>query len=202
METKKALWSIRIIYWITEVSLWIAIPLSLLLIVSNALLFSGIVNGNDLYSRNIHINVSNTRHLHSDNLNLKLKLVDSANYLDFINPNNFFAKKTAPFLLLYFLIFTYLLWTFRKFIKNVKAGNTFTIQNIFLLKRIAYVLVGYWFVVFVSVQLANYYFTEHLEMYNSFLSTEHLLWEALFMWVIAHIFITGLKLQQEKDLTI
>ncbi|VAW29767.1 hypothetical protein MNBD_BACTEROID07-906 [hydrothermal vent metagenome] len=26
-----------------------------------------------------------------------------------------------------------------------------------------------------------------------------LLWQALIIWVLAHIFITGLKLQQEKE---
>ncbi len=202
METKKTLLSIRIIYWVTGISLWIAIMLSLLLIVSNTLLFSGIVKGNDIYSKNIHIKVSNTGHVHPDNLNLKLRWVNTTNYSNLINFNNFFAKKAAPFLLIYFLIFTYLLWIFNKFIHNVKEGNTFTVQNIFLLKRISYVLVGYWCVVFVSVQFANYYFTNHLETYKIFLSTEHLLWDALFIWIIAHIFISGLKLQQEKDLTI
>jgi uncharacterized protein (DUF983 family) len=202
METKKAPLSIRVIYWVTNVSFWMAMALFFILMVSNFLIFTGIIKGNDLYNRNIHVNVSNIRHLHLNNLKLNLKLVDTANYLDFVNLHNFFAKKAAPFLLLYFLIFTYLIWIFRKFIINVKRGKNFTVKNISLLKRISYVLAGYWLFVSASVQLANYYFTGHLEIYKSFLLNEHLLWDALFIWVIAHVFITGLKLQQEKDLTI
>ena len=204
METKKAPLSIRVIYWITNISFWIALGLSLILLVSNILLFTGAISSNNLYSRNLQVNVkvTDTPHTHTGNLNLNLKVADTANYLNFINPNNFFAKKVAPFLFLYFLIFTYLIWVFRIFITNVKRGETFTVKNIFLLKRISYALAAFWLVVFSSEQLANYYLSGQLEIYKSFLSNEYLLWDALFIWVLAHIFITGLKLQQEKELTI
>jgi len=145
METKKAPLSIRIIYWITNVFFWVVMFLSFILIVSNILLFTGVIKGNALSGRDVQVkvDVSNTKQLHLNNLDLKLKLVNTANFLDFINPHDFFAKKAAPLLLIYFLISTYLIWIFRKFIKNIKKGETFTVKNIVLLKRMSYALAGY-----------------------------------------------------------
>jgi len=204
METKKAPLSIRVIYWITNVLFWIVMFLSFTLIASNILLFSGVIKGNKLSNKDVEVkvNISNAKKSQMNNLDLKLKFVNTANFLDFINPNDFFAKKVAPLLLIYFLVSTYLIWIIRKFLKNVNKGETFTIENIGLLKRISYVLVCYWILLFVSTQLARYYITGHLEIYKNFLFNNLILWDALFLWVLAHIFITGLKLKQEKDLTI
>ncbi len=57
------------------------------------------------------------------------------------------------------------------------------------------------------MQIANYYIAEHLNFENIRITDEipdysGILFAALLLWVLAHIFETGLKLQQEKDLTI
>jgi len=204
METKKSPLSIRLIYWITNVTFWLLMFYSFLLIVGTILLYTGVNKGNSFVGGTVPvlISVSKPSHLLMNKQDIKLKLTGSTYSINFINPPDFIAKKIAPFMLLYFLILTYLAWIFRRFIKNVKKGETFTVKNISLLKRISYVLAGYWLVAFVSSLLASYYITGHIEIQNSFLFNEHMLWEALFIWVLAHIFITGLKLKQEKDLTI
>ncbi len=103
-----------------------------------------------------------------------------------------------------------MLWIFRTFIKNVKKGKIFSIKNISLLKRISYVLLGSWLVHLVYAQFILYFITRHFKFTHVQMITDSyglnsyagILWIALFIWVLAHIFITGLKLQQEKDLTV
>ncbi len=207
METKKASLSIRVIYWVTNVLFWVLIIASTIFIIDAVLFYSGVKTSSGMVGETFpaEILVKKTSHFVMNNQTIKLEMVGTTESIVFSNPPDFISKQIAPLFLLKILALTYLLWFFRKFIKNVKRGEIFTIKNITLLKRISYVLAGYWIVLFVSSQIASYYITGPLnfsKIYLDFILTGHLLWDALFIWVLAHIFITGLKLKQEKDLTI
>jgi hypothetical protein len=91
--------------------------------------------------------------------------------------------------------------------RNVKNGEVFTIRNISLLKRLAYGIAGFWLFTVVYTQLAYHVMAKYLQFENVRITNEipsysGILMAALFLWMLAHIFITGVKLKQENDLTI
>ena len=100
-----------------------------------------------------------------------------------------------------------IVFEFRKFISRVKKGIIFTQNNIFSLKKIAYGLVALWIFTNVYFRIANYYIAANLSFEQVRITNETpyysgILFLALFIWVIAHIFITGLKIKEEQDLTV
>ncbi len=212
METKEAPLSINVIYWSINLVFWIMVISVFGLMVENVLLYTGLDNDIGSLGRTLPVNITilENGQLHHDNKTIPLKLKTTTENIEVVNPPRFIAKKSAFGNLFIFLIALYLLWVFRKFAKNVKNGETFSINNISLLKRISYVLVGSWFVKTIYAQYLYFYITNHIKLAqiqitgSSFIDNLNidLLWQALLIWVLAHIFITGLKLQQEKDLTI
>ena len=214
METKKAPLSIRVIYWITNFTFWLSVLLSFILLVDGILIYAGQKTELGLDGRLLPVSfqLQNTGHLNLNNQSTTLKLTTYSIGIEINNPPRFIVKKIILLNLLLYLIGTYILWIFRTFVKNVKKGEIFSIKNISLLKKISYVLVGSWLIRFVYSQFALYFITNHFKFAHAqimgnipnYLLNAHtnILWLALFIWVLAHIFITGLKLQQEKDLTI
>lgn len=212
METKKAPLSIRIIYWITNVFFWLMVIDSFGLMVGNVLLDTGLTKDIGLLGRvvPVTVNILESGQLHHGNQITTLKLKVFTVGIEIVNQPKFITKKIALINLLILLILIYLTWVFRKFVKNVKKGETFSIKNISLLKRISYVMVCSWLVKTIYSQFAYFYIKGHFSlahiqiMSNGFFFNLHtdILWDALFLWALAHIFITGLKLKQEKELTI
>lgn len=145
--------------------------------------------------------------MHLNNQNIQVELVEATTQIHFFNTPNFITKKVGVAMLCVVLLASYLTWIFTRFIKNVKDGKVFTINNIDLLKRISYTLLGFWLFTVIYMRIAYYYIAKRLEFNNIHIRDDipnfpGILFVALFIWVLAHIFITGLKLQQEKDLTI
>jgi len=212
METKKAPRSIYVIYGIVNLFFWLGVIIIFGLMVDTVLFYTGVRNDVGLSGRTLPVNIKilETGQLYHENKNYTLKLKTITENIEVVNPPRFIIKKSVLVNLLIFLISLYLIWVFRKFVKNVKNGETFSIKNISLLKRIAYVLVGSWFVNTIYAQFLYFYITDHVKftqihiLNSGFLYNLNidLLWQALIIWVLAHIFITGLKLKQEKDLTI
>ena len=101
----------------------------------------------------------------------------------------------------------FLFYTFRKFIKNVKQGFVFTFDNIHLLKKLSYGIAGFWLFAIAYMQIMYYYVArkiaiENVEVTSEFSNFSGILFLAIFIWVLAHIFETGLKLKEENELTI
>lgn len=145
--------------------------------------------------------------LNLNNQDIKVELVDATTKIHFFNTPDFITKKVGIAMLFAFMFGCHLIWTFRKFIKNVMEGKVFTIGNISLLKMISYTLIGFWLFTVIYMRLAYHYVASRLSFENIRITDDipyysGILFVALFIWVLAHIFIKGLKLQQEKDLTI
>jgi len=210
METKKAPLSIRIIYWVTNISFWLFVFLSFGLLVNSISIYTSTKTSVMDFGRYLPINIGMqvTGHLDLNNQSTILKFTTFPDIVEVINPPRFIIKNIVLINLFMLLILTYVFWIFRKFIKNVKNGDIFSIKNISLLKRISYVLIFSWSIKIIYSQFVHFYITDHLlldhvQMISGKVNLHIItLWVALFIWVLAHIFITGLKLQQEKDLTI
>ncbi|VAW27047.1 hypothetical protein MNBD_BACTEROID07-1710 [hydrothermal vent metagenome] len=214
METKKAPLSIRIIYWVTNISFWLSVLASFLLLVDGILIYANQKADPGFEGRflPVVIQLQNTGHLNLSNQSTTLKLTTYTIGIEVNNPPRFIVKKIILLNLLLYVIGAYILWIFRMFVKNVKKGEIFSIKNISLLKKISYILISSWLLGVVYSQFTLYIITNHFKFTHVQMMgnlpdyllnmNPNKLWMALFLWVLAHIFITGLKLQQEKDLTI
>lgn len=209
MKTKKSPLSIRVIYWFTSIILGLMTIIFFASIIFNAMLYTDFF-GNDMQLHiqlPVKVDFLEIGNLHVNDQDIKVALVDATTQIHFINTPKFITKKGGIAIMIIILFGWYLTWTFREFIKNVKNNKTFTLDNIALLKRISYTLLGLWLATVIYMRLAYYYIAKRLE-FDSLLITDEIpnysgiLFVALFIWVLAHIFSTGLKLQQEKDLTI
>jgi hypothetical protein len=209
MKTQKAPLSIRIFYWIINFNL-ILLMLFALGTIAN-ILFKTHFFWNDMelfgsFGLPFKVDFLETGNLKMDNQLIKLELVQATGRIKILDSPNFISKYIAPFRLLLILAVGYLFWIFRKFLKNVKDGKTFEIKNISLLKQLAFGLALLWFYNYMAMAIAYHLIAKHIEFENIIITDDFdgspMLTVALMIWVLAHIFIKGVKLQEEKDLTI
>lgn len=211
MKTKHTPTSINLLYWLSNFSLVMLSIVFFVVIVISILVFTGTGNFDTGFSFSVpfpgKVDYISSGNLISNNQDIKVELVDASAKLKILNPTAI-INKFAVFIMLGVLLFSGLLIViFRKFIKNVKAGLVFTVENINLLKYLSYGLIVVW--AFQSIFIPVFYlyisdkfkfedttFTIELFQYSSTLVI------ALVIWVLAHIFLKGVRLQQEKDLTI
>jgi len=209
MKTQKAPLSIRIFYWIINLNL-ILLMLMALGTIAN-ILFRTHFFWNDwqLFSSfelPTKVDFLEIGQLKIDNQLIKLEFVQATGQIKILDSSNFISKYIAPFRLLLIFAVGYLFWIFRNFLKNVKEGKTFDIKNISLLKQLAYGLALLWFYNGMVMGIAYHLIAKHIEFENIKITDDFdgspMLTVALMIWVLAHIFIKGVELQQEKDLTI
>lgn len=209
MKTHKTPLSINILYWLSNFSL---VMLSLgffAAIVFNIFIYTGTFDSNITIDAPFPVKVDylDAGKLISNNQDVKIELVDATARLKIIDAPNSILKKIG-FIMIFSILFAVLLIViFRKFIKNVKAGNIFTIENINLLKFLSYGLVAVWVFQAILMRALYFYMADQLEFKDTSLRIDLTQYSstliiALVIWVLAHIFLTGVRLQEEKDLTI
>ena len=209
MKTRKSPLSIRIIYWISTGSI------ALLTIVLAAALIFNVLLYTDFFGNNMQLHIQfpvkidflETGNLSLGGQDIAVEFVEATSKIHFFNTPSFITKKAGVAILIVTSFAIYILWVFRKFIMNVKNGLTFSVENISLLKKLSYGLLGFWLFSVLYMQLLYYYIAKNIEMANirishDFTDQSSILLFALFIWVLAHIFITGLKLQEEQNLTV
>ena len=208
MKKSLAPLSIRIIYWITVISQYLLGLVIIAAIAFNVLIYLNISDDLQLHTQfPVEIDFLEKGSLEINDQIVEVEFVEASSKIHFINTPRFIANKIAFAMLVVSIGFLYLLLIFKKFIKNVKSGNTFNIDNINILKKLSYGLVALWFFTNVYMFLFYHYIGTRIEMDGVRISSNlndysGILFAALLIWVIAHIFIKGLELQEEKDLTI
>lgn len=209
MEHQRKPLSIKIIYWLTNFSFGILGLILLVTIVFNILLYTGSFGNNFQLHTQLPVKVDflEIGNLHLNGKDVKVELVEATTKIHFFNTPKFITRRIGIVIFIVVLGAFYLTWIFQTFIKNVKNGDIFNIKNIMLLKKLSYGLVGFWLLTIVYMRVFYYYIVENLEFERIYLRDDipnyfGVLFVALLVWILAHIFITGLKLQQEKDLTI
>jgi len=209
MENKKTPLSFNVIYWIMNVILVLSGFVALGLIVLYVMLWTDFF-GNDLQ---LHMNLpGKVNYLQCGSMSMmgtdiKVELVEASARIHFFNTPSFLARHFVSILMGVVALGLFMMWTFRQFIVNVRKGLIFTISNIILLQRISYSLVAFWIIMIVYTRSAFYYISErvqidNIEIIDDFDNHIGILLTALFIWVLSHIFMRGLKLQQEQDLTV
>jgi hypothetical protein len=200
--------SIKIIYWITKITFWIFAVMSVLLFsLASALLFE-IFDETQLHiGIPVAINIIEQGEAVVNNQVLNVEFKEMYGKLHFIDCPPFIGKTYSYFIFIITSISLYIFITFKKFITNVYKGDYFERKNILLLKRIAYALTSIWISTVFYAYFQYFYLVQHLE-FTSISITDDLetypiiLLVALFTWVLSHIFIKGVELKHENELTI
>ena len=207
-KNKKPL-SIRIIYWATEVVFWLFLVVLVAVVGVNIAFFSEVFGDKMQLRAALPVEVNYTEKGTMDVFGQpqEIEFVDGLGKIHFMDTNPDMAKVFGVSLLVVVIISMYIFVNFRRFIGNVYRGYIFERFNIQMLKNMAYGLVAFW--VFDLIYKAVFYYLfvrnmefEHLEITGKFSSDGLLLVIALFIWMLSHIFMIGVKLQKEQELTV
>ena len=209
MKTRKNPLSIRIIYWLTQISFWLFVLVFFASIAFNiALQFE--VLGNDLQ---IHTKLPvKTSYTEKGTLSLyeavyEVEFVEAQGKIHFINTDPRLAKWFGGLLLGVVGISLYIFLKFKQFIYNVYRGYIFERFNIRMLQNMAFGLVALWGFMILYCRLYYYLIAKNLSFPHLIISDEmdnyaFILIIALLLWMLSHIFMHGVKLQDEQDLTV
>lgn len=210
MQTSKKPLSIKVIYWITNITYWIYVVVSIFaLILIGVLMYGGL---NDLQ---LHVGIpiavdlleKGTLDLNLSSTLINVEFTEMYGKIHFIDTPAFIGRIFSAFMLVIVVILFYIFFTFRKFINNVYDGIYFDFDNIALLKRISYAMVVTWvftaiyayfqyFFIVINLNFNSIEFTANVQTYPTILLA------ALFIWVLSHIFMKGCELQDETNYTI
>ena len=207
-KNKKPL-SIKIIYWITQVIFWLSITALVLAIALNIAVFTEVIGDKMQLHVDLPVEASYTEKgsLEVFGETQEVEFVEAFGKIHFINTNPDLAKWIGGVLMIIIIISLYIFTMFRRFIGNVYRGYIFEEYNIRMLKKMAYGLVGLW--IFTIIYKPVFYYLivkniefEHLKFTENFNTNGVILMVALLLWVLSHIFMYGVKLQKEQELTV
>jgi hypothetical protein len=209
MENLKQPLSIKVIYWFTQIAFWFFVLVFFASIVF-AILLQFEFMGHDLQ---IHTNLpAEVNYTEKGSMNLfgefqELEFVEATGKIHFIKTNPKFAKWLGYFLVGVISLSLYIFLQFKRFIVNVYRGFIFERFNIRMLRNMSYGLVGFWVFMILYSRLFYYFIArkmefEHIVISGDMNSYGFLLIFALFLWVLSHIFMLGVKLQKEQELTV
>ena len=209
METRKNPLSIRIIYWFTQISFWLFVAVFIGAFAFNIALQLELLGDKMQIHAGLMSEVKYTEKgsLYLFGQNQEVEFVEGIGKIHFINTNVAIAKWIGGLLLGIVSIFLYIFLMFKRFIGNVYRGDIFERFNIQMLQKMAYGLAGLWFFMIIYSRLFYYVVAkhiefEHLEITGEMDSYSYVLFIALFLWVLSHIFMTGVKLKDEQNLTV
>ncbi len=210
METIKKPLSIKVIYWITNITFWIYVAITIL-----ALFLVGALLIFELDELQLHVGLpvmvnvieKGTLDLNMMSSLVNVELVEMTGKVHFINTPPEVGRIYALFIFSIVILFLYIFLTFKRFIGNVYNGVYFDMKNISLLKRISYALIIIWvftafyayfqyFFLVINMNFDTVEFTGDVQTYPIVLLV------ALFIWVLSHIFVKGCELQDENKLTV
>ena len=209
MKQSKTPLSINIIYWLTNLVFGLIILIGLAVLVFNVLVYTHFF-GDDLQLHvqlPVKVNFLEKGTLYLNNTCVKVELVEASSKIHFFNTPLFIARKFGTAFLMAFGFIFYLFFTFWKFIGNVKKNRIFESSNIELLRNIAYGLFAFWGFCIVYSRVVYHFIASSLtipnvEVLEDYRNFAGILMLALFTWVLSHIFLVGVKMKEEQDLTV
>ena len=209
MKKVKQPLSIKIIYWFTQISFWLFVFVYFASIAINIALLTESLGDKMQIHVGVPVDVKYTEKglLEIEDFVQEVEFVEAIGKLHLINTNPQLAKWFGGALMIVVSISLYIFIMVKRFVGNVYRGFVFERFNIRMLKNIAYGLVVLWFFSVIYSALFYYFIAkelvfEHLEITEKYDSFGILLVAALFLWVLSHIFMNGVRLQEEQKLTV
>lgn len=201
--------SIRIIYILTSIVYYLTIVASSFgMIFATGLLF-------DLWGDDVQLhtqmpfeaNIVETGTAMYWGQEVQIQLVEASGKFHYIDTPPIVAKTNAIPMFFIFPLMFFTVFLFHRFIRNVSEGKIFDAANFYLLRKLSYMLTGMWLFTVIYFQLLqrivfNQVKFESIEISTSRGGFSGLIIAALFTWVLSHIFLKGLELQEESELTI
>jgi len=208
MNNLKTPLSIKVIYWFTSISFWLYVVVSVF-----ALLLAGSLILNLFGASNLHVGVPvsvdliEKGELHINGITSSVQFVEMQGKLKFDETPVVLKRYYGVSIIVIISLFFFIFYKFKQFIDNVYKGIYFDISNIALLKKVSYGIAGTWlFVVFYSY--FQYFFVfqklkfNTIEIIGDVQTYPIILFVALFIWVLSHVFTKGVELQEEAKLII
>lgn len=209
MKNLKQPLSIRVIYWLTQITFWLFVLVFFASVGIGVALYTGML-GDELQLHTglpVEVNYTEVGTLEIGEGLQEVEFLEATGKIRFINTSPIIAKWFAGVLFGVVSISLYIFIMIKRFVGNVYRGFVFERFNIRMLKNIAYGLVAIW--AYVNIYGRIYYYVvakylefEHLEITSQFNSYSVILIMALFLWVLSHIFMMGVRLQEEQKLTV
>ena len=209
MEKQKIPTSIKILYWLSNISFFIMSFISAIVVIANVIiLFGNYTHEIQLrISMPVPVEVVETGVLHLDEGELNVRIEGAYGKLHLVDTPMHITKKVIKMLFFVMLIGWFITWKFRNFMRNIRNGYYFEIENINNLKHVSYGLLILYVMSRVYGWMLKIVLEKGLE-FNSIVvggdmyDTDAIIYVALLLWVIAHIFMKGIELKKEQDLTI
>ncbi len=209
METKKSPLSIRILYWLTNITFWLMILITAVVLIVNVILLT------DVFSEDtqlriqmpVPVEVVEDGNFSIPGSSLTVRIEEAYGKLYFVDTPIFITKTVARILLVVIGLGLFITWKFKLFITNLKNGLLFEIQNINNLKHMAYAIVGLWLVTRIYMGILYRIVVSRLDFDSIIIGDQvndfdDMLIVALILWVLSHVFIKGVEMKKEQELTI
>lgn len=202
--------SIKIIYWFTNVVFWLFTLIGIVVIFFGGGMIIGLLDNMQL---NVGIPVAvdviekGTLDLDFYDKYISVEFKEMIGKIHFIDTPLIIGRIYGAFMIIMVLLVFLIMYELRMFVGNIYKGKYFDYFNINHLKRISYTLLAIWvfsaiygyfqyFFIIQNLSFETLDFTMNVETYPSILMV------ALFIWVLSHIFMKGLELENENQLTI
>lgn len=206
---KSAPTSVRIIYVMTLIIYYIilfAAGSSVLIVILSE---TGAI-GEDFELRvklPVSFDLNETGTVEAFGINNNIRIEQASGQMHLVDTPIQFTKYVIRFMFVVLLLTYFMTWKFKMFITNIKNGLIFESENINNLKHIAYGILILWLLI--KVYSVILYFTvvkyikfDTIHMNLKISDDANMLFGALLLWVLAHIFMKGVEMKQEQELTI
>ncbi len=209
METQNQSFSIKLIYWGTQITFWLFCASLLVGVFLSVGFIYGFIRPDNLaVGVPVGLDLAQNGLLQIDGHDIAVRFVEMQGRMRFSDGTpQFIGRIYGVFMLLAIALFFYVFYTFKNFIGTIYKGDFFNKRNIGLLKRIAYAVAFGWVFMLVYSYFQYFFIVQRLD-YPVLDSAADLqfypavLLAALFIWVLSHVFVKGVELQENNDLTI
>jgi len=207
IENKSNLFSIRFLNFITLLAYWLAIfgivftgvlwILSLLGFNTSTFVYQ--------YSFPIHFNVIEAGVINK--ISESVSIVDAQGKIQFNSGGQVLINQLLVSMLVLFSIFFLVMGYLRKFMKNIRTGNFFIIENMILLRKVSYSLIGMWAVnvivkIWFTFQITKEITFTTIDIRQNLNADFDMLILPAALLMLSHIFAEGIRLKTEQDLTV
>lgn len=209
MKKQKTPWSIKILYWLTSFAFWMMTFFAIVTLVVNLILITDIFTDpiQLRISMPVPIEVVENGILHLEDADLTVRIEKAYGKIHFVDTPIYITRMTARMLILIVLIGWFITWKIKNFVTNLRNGLLFEIENINNLKHISYGLVLLFVLSRVYMEVLKAMLESQLEFSSikvggETYNTDIIIEIALLLWVLAHVFVKGVEMKNEQELTI
>lgn len=144
---------------------------------------------------------------HMDLEQLNVKIVDAYGHLEFIDASKSINEIAFRLLLITTGLMWFIFFKLKQFIFNIRYGNIFESENIKKLKHVSYGLFALFILSRVYMIRMSHYLKDKLDfstiqLGKEIYDTDYIFMFALLLWALAHIFMRGIEMKEEQELTI